>query len=173
MKNKFGSRMGFTLIELLVVVLIIGILTAVAVPQYQKAIAKARFTQMVTASNAIREAEMAYYLNNGVFTRERSKLLISLPIKSAGAFGKEGWQCHLAYTYDGVANENITTLSASRISCVLDKPNIAYQQYYLSKRINCCSYASDGYKGDYFCKQLTKKQNPYSNSSSMHCYQRS
>ena len=66
MKNN-RCKKGFTLIELLVVVLIIGILAAIALPQYQKAVWKSRAAELMTQARNVYRAQQAYFMEQGKF----------------------------------------------------------------------------------------------------------
>ena len=78
---------GFTLIELLVVVLIIGILSSVALPQYEKAVEKSRGAEGIMLSRAIFQAQQAYYMANGQYTHDLNDLDLNIPGESISASG--------------------------------------------------------------------------------------
>jgi len=73
------ASVGFTLIELLVVVLIIGILAAVALPQYTLAVNKTRFASLRSTANALVKASEVYFLANGTWATDFDSLAADLP----------------------------------------------------------------------------------------------
>ncbi|WP_428064810.1 type IV pilin protein [Candidatus Avelusimicrobium facis] len=95
-------RSGFTLIELLVVVLIIGILAAIALPQYELAVTKARFATLQPIVRALADAQEVYYMENGEYATRFSDLSIAPPaggISTAEEKGEvirySGFHCRL------------------------------------------------------------------------------
>ena len=96
-------KKGFTLIELLVVVLIIGILAAVAVPQYQRAVGKARAAEAKTILSAYLRALQLAHLETGGEGNPSGELSIDLPESQYWDFqleecvsGNGAWGCLVA-----------------------------------------------------------------------------
>lgn len=154
---------GFTLIELLVVVLIIGVLAAVALPQYQKAVLKSRYAQMRVTGRALQTSIDAYYAANGTYPASWEEVDIKLP----GALGPSGvtwvsggYSCTL---YMGVSDamdsficfwgKNAGANDYLRYRIILSKP-------YLGKQY--CVGTTE--KQEEFCKSMGGK-NPFDNGA--------
>jgi prepilin-type N-terminal cleavage/methylation domain-containing protein len=81
MKNS-----AFTLIEMLIVVLVIGILAAIALPQYNRAVWRSRTTQLLQYVRNLAQDQERHYLVKGSYTDDFNELDISfdnLPRTSA------------------------------------------------------------------------------------------
>ena len=86
MKNANISRLdGFTLIELLVVVLIIGILAAMAMPQYFKAVERSRMTEAVTLIDSVVKAQRRKFMQ----TNRYAEGFEGLDVSPKGATGMD------------------------------------------------------------------------------------
>ncbi|MBO7237973.1 MAG: prepilin-type N-terminal cleavage/methylation domain-containing protein [Elusimicrobiaceae bacterium] len=75
-------KRAFTLIELLVVVLIIGILAAIALPQYQVAVKKAQLAKYMALASSVKNALEVYYLANNKYTCDIDLLDVQFPVDS-------------------------------------------------------------------------------------------
>lgn len=81
MKNvETGQFEGFTLVELLVVVLIVGILAAVALPQYEKAVAKSRAASILPLAKTVLNAQEAYFMAHGQYASSWDDLDVEMPV---------------------------------------------------------------------------------------------
>jgi len=150
MKNK-----AFTLIELLVVVLIIGILAAIAVPQYQKAVDKSRFTKLVLYTDAITKAQKTYFLAKGSYAINLNDLDVKLPT---------GHNCSM------VDNGNMIWTNCNLYKG--EKVLVSLQKILVPatlNRMDCCSYSITNYEGDTLCSEFANSSSSY-DGDTFHCF---
>ena len=75
---------GFTLIELMIVVAIIGILAAVAIPQYQNYVARAQVSEALSLASGAKVAVAEYFNTNGTFPADNSTAGLTEPTDFKG-----------------------------------------------------------------------------------------
>jgi len=96
---------------LLVVVLIIGILAAVALPQFEMAVEKSRATQAIAVVKALSESVERYYMENGTypFDDDGTQHLLSTlnPVLDIEMTSPKGWKIYLyGNLYVAAARQN-------------------------------------------------------------------
>ncbi len=146
-KNQTLNK-GFTLIELLVVVLIIGIIAAIALPQYQLARDKAEFMKYQAMVSSLRNAYNEYVLLHGNGTDNFDALSLNLPSN----FTKEPWSSD---GYRCVSNDDMFCCmspyiyqTSALLNCGKKDLSVIYQENFfrydgtISPRVGYC-YAED------------------------------
>ncbi|MEZ9865304.1 pilin [Vibrio sp. 10N.261.51.A4] len=83
-KNKRTNQKGFTLIELMIVVAVIGVLAAIAIPQYQKYVAKSEAASALATLTGLKTNAEAYTVENGVFPDATKSSAMGTPTSEMG-----------------------------------------------------------------------------------------
>ncbi|MEO0925279.1 MAG: type IV pilin-like G/H family protein [Cyanobacteria bacterium J06643_13] len=104
-KNKRNIQHGFTLIELLVVVIIIGILSAIALPNFLQQVGKAREVEIKNAVGTINRAQQAYHWEKQVFAQGATDQ------ESLNSLLGVGFDSNYIDTYNIVANATNATIA--------------------------------------------------------------
>ena len=161
------NQKGFTLIELLVVVLIIGILAAITVPQYQYAVLKSEYHTLMNMTKAVKDAQEVFFLANGKYATHFSELDISVPDNAIiEDFQLKASSGKFVSREAMVFNEgkNIISLDNDQVHGLMFRNNDYYMDYNLrldnknmwnGARAICVSWAEAGNIGQKLCKNLS------------------
>ena len=154
MKKEINKKhkLGFTLIEMLVVVLIIGILAAIAIPQYKKVVLKAKFHMGISLVASLYEAEQLYYMVNGSYTTDIDSLEIEIPkdvsCEKEQTDGYSGYLCNFGRISLANGNTSVSFFDVkNRIAYlyfVVDFPfGVIEGGKFVQGKRYCCSLKSD------------------------------
>ena len=139
MKNKKVNK-GFTLIEMLVVVLIIGILAAIALPQYKMAVTKAKVASIMPIMRRFKDAMTEWKLQYGHYCAIED-------IYNTGT----GW-CDIPVNGE---EDNLGVTWPSGWECEADAYKECWNDYWNDCNIN------DGYDGSVYCEHDIDSNNSF------------
>ena len=152
------TNKGFTLIELLVVVLIIGILAAMAMPQYFKAVERSRMTEADTLLGSIAQAQRRKFLQTNKFVTNYKALDVSPKGANGSTYytkgaGGNGFTVALTGT-DFTGGYATATRSAGSGTL---QYKYSLKRYYQSDNVTC---TGDGDAGKELCADFCGIDNP-------------
>ncbi len=140
-------KKAFTLIELLVVVLIIGILAAVALPQYEKTVWKSKNTQLKVLMKSIVDAQIAYYLANGEYATTFDKLDIQMPNWTSATSNTSSNSCQAI-----TSGEPDSVRYNGEVKILLSPAGTPYV-FWMDGPYKCGGFAFDLKNGELLCQE--------------------